>query len=214
MRSRYWPKPRLHAVILAAARRWADDSAAVAPGLAPEVALTARAFVALAQDEPDQAGRDAHDALEIAAQRDICVSLTPGMPRAPGGRRQQPSVCDVPPWCRRGHPDKYWEVRFPVYQAGCDATVATVRDALGPTDFEIAWIDGAALSTEEAIAYAQCGRGERKRPTSGWESLTPAELDVVRLASAGLGRYGSPQGFSSHHVPCRRISRTCTPSSG
>jgi DNA-binding CsgD family transcriptional regulator len=29
-------------------------------------------------------------------------------------------------------------------------------------------------------------RGERKRPSSGWESLTPTEVDVVRLAAQGL----------------------------
>ena len=46
---------------------------------------------------------------------------------------------------------------------------------------------GLALSTDEAIAYAQRGRGERKRPSSGWDSLTPTELDVVRLVSEGLG---------------------------
>jgi DNA-binding CsgD family transcriptional regulator len=46
---------------------------------------------------------------------------------------------------------------------------------------------GAALPTAEAIAYAQRGRGERKRPSSGWASLTPTELDVVRLVSEGLG---------------------------
>ena len=32
----------------------------------------------------------------------------------------------------------------------------------------------------------QRGRGERKRPTSGWASLTPSERDVVRLVSEGL----------------------------
>ena len=42
------------------------------------------------------------------------------------------------------------------------------------------------MSTEEAIAYAQRGRGERKRPTSGWGSLTPAELEVVQLVGEGL----------------------------
>jgi DNA-binding CsgD family transcriptional regulator len=46
---------------------------------------------------------------------------------------------------------------------------------------------GAALSTEEAIAYVQRGRGERKRPISGWGSLTPMENDVVRLVREGLG---------------------------
>src|SRR5690242_12520405 len=53
-------------------------------------------------------------------------------------------------------------------------------------EFQAAWDEGAALSTEEAIAYAQRGRGERKRPSSGWASLTPTELDVVRLVSEGL----------------------------
>jgi hypothetical protein len=30
------------------------------------------------------------------------------------------------------------------------------------------------------------GRGQRKRPASGWASLTPTERDVVRLVSEGL----------------------------
>ena len=29
-------------------------------------------------------------------------------------------------------------------------------------------------------------RGERKRPSRGWDSLTPTELEVVRHAAAGL----------------------------
>lgn len=40
---------------------------------------------------------------------------------------------------------------------------------------------------EEAISYTQRGRGERKRASSGWESLTPAELDVVGFVKEGLG---------------------------
>lgn len=45
---------------------------------------------------------------------------------------------------------------------------------------------GESLSIAEAIAYAQRGRGERKRPATGWESLTPAELNVVNLVCEGL----------------------------
>ena len=65
------------------------------------------------------------------------------------------------------------EVRLPIYQAGYDASVESLRNAMGDKDFEAAWDEGAALSTTEAIAYAQRGRGERKRPSSGWASLTP-----------------------------------------
>jgi DNA-binding CsgD family transcriptional regulator len=67
------------------------------------------------------------------------------------------------------------------------------------------WAEGAALSTEEAIAYAQRGRGERKRPASGWASLTPAELDVVRLVKEGLANkeiatrlFVSPRTVQTH----------------
>ena len=39
---------------------------------------------------------------------------------------------------------------------------------------------------ERAIAYARRGRGEGKQPSDGLASLTPAELDVIRLVSEGL----------------------------
>jgi DNA-binding CsgD family transcriptional regulator len=77
-------------------------------------------------------------------------------------------------------------VRFTIYAADYDANVTLLRNALGEAEFDKAWAGGAALSAEEALAYAQRGRGERKRPASGWESLTPTEQDVVRLVSEGL----------------------------
>jgi DNA-binding CsgD family transcriptional regulator len=64
--------------------------------------------------------------------------------------------------------------------------VSALRDALGEKDFESARAEGAGLSTDQAIAYAQRRRGERKRPASGWASLTPTERDVVGLVSEGL----------------------------
>ena len=57
---------------------------------------------------------------------------------------------------------------------------------MGEDDFDGAWAEGAALSIDQAIAYVQRGRGQRKRPASGWASLTPTELDVVQLVSEGL----------------------------
>lgn len=67
------------------------------------------------------------------------------------------------------------------------------------------WAEGAALSTDEAIAYARRHRGERKRPSSGWASLTPTERDVVRLVSEGLANndiatrlFVSPRTVQTH----------------
>ena len=96
-------------------------------------------------------------------------------------------------------------VRFKIYDIGYEALVAVLRDAMGDKDFDSAWAEGAALSAEEAIAYAQRGRGQRKPPTSGWASLTPAERDVVRLVSEGLANndiatrlFVSPRTVQSH----------------
>ena len=96
-------------------------------------------------------------------------------------------------------------VRFKVYDAGYEASVMALRNAMGEADFDSAWAEGAALSTEEAVAYAQRGRGQRKRPTSGWASLTPTELDVVRLVSEGLSNndaaarlFVSPRTVQTH----------------
>jgi len=79
------------------------------------------------------------------------------------------------------------DVRFKIYDAGYEASVAALRDALGEREFESAWADDAVLSIDEAIAYPRRGRGERKRPASGWPSLTPTARDVIRLVSEGLG---------------------------
>jgi DNA-binding CsgD family transcriptional regulator len=97
------------------------------------------------------------------------------------------------------------EVRFQILDADHEPSVAMLREALGDTGFENAWAEGAALSTDEAIAYAQRGRGERKRPASGQASLTPAERDVVRLVSEDLGNkdvaarlFVSPRTVQTH----------------
>jgi len=76
---------------------------------------------------------------------------------------------------------------------------------MGEEGFEAAWAEGAALSIEEAIAYAQRGRGERTRASTGWASLTRAELDVAKLISEGLGNkdvaarlFVSPRTVQAH----------------
>jgi DNA-binding CsgD family transcriptional regulator len=57
---------------------------------------------------------------------------------------------------------------------------------LGEDDFAAAWSEGEALTIDEAVAYASRARSERKRPSSGWDALTPMEVRVVALAAEGL----------------------------
>ena len=58
--------------------------------------------------------------------------------------------------------------------------------ALGGDGYQRARADGAAMSEDEVVAYAVRGRGERKRPSFGWASLTPTESDVVGLVAEGM----------------------------
>jgi predicted ATPase/class 3 adenylate cyclase/DNA-binding CsgD family transcriptional regulator len=190
-----------------AARRWADEAVTTTTGFWLMLALTTRARVAIAQGEPDQAERDAHDALAIAASMQSyldtsdtleCLAALAG---DGGSHREAARLFGAAHAIRQ----RIGAVRFKIWDAGYEASAAAVRDALGDKDFEAAWAEGAALSTEEAIAYAQRGRGERKRPTSGWASLTPAELDVVRLVSEGLANndigtrlFVSPRTVQTH----------------
>jgi predicted ATPase/class 3 adenylate cyclase/DNA-binding CsgD family transcriptional regulator len=46
--------------------------------------------------------------------------------------------------------------------------------------------EGGAMAWPAAVAYAQRTRGARKRPSFGWQSLTPTEAEVVALAATGL----------------------------
>lgn len=59
----------------------------------------------------------------------------------------------------------------------------------GAVDLEVppeAFEQGRSMSLEDAVAYAARMRGPRRRPDSGWESLTPTERSVVDLAVQGL----------------------------
>jgi predicted ATPase/class 3 adenylate cyclase/DNA-binding CsgD family transcriptional regulator len=192
---------------LTVARRLADDAVAATSGFHLSLALTTRAGVALAQGEPEQAGRDAHDALVSSAgvgayaavpeTLECLAALTLGT----GNHREATRLFGAAAAIRQ----RGGLVRFKTFDAFFQFPVAALREEMGEQDFASAWAEGATMSTEAAIAYAQRRHGERKRPSSGWASLTPTEHDVVRLVSEGLANndiatrlFVSPRTVQTH----------------
>jgi predicted ATPase/class 3 adenylate cyclase/DNA-binding CsgD family transcriptional regulator len=170
------------------AGRWADQQVAVSSGWHLARALTTRARIAIAKGEPEQAERDAQKALACAAEcqahlavPDILECL--GRLAADGlSHRDAARFFGAASEIR----ERIGAVRYKIHDADYEQTVTVVRDAMGEQSFDSAWAEGTGLSLDAAIAYARRGRGERKRPTSGWASLTPTERDVVRLVADGL----------------------------
>ena len=145
---------------LTAARTWADRAISETMGFHRMRALAARARIASKQGEPDQAERDAHDALTLGADihahlpiPDILECLAE-LAHDAGSSAEAARLFGAADAAR----ERMGVVRFKIYDADYQASVAAVRDALGEQDFDCGWADGAALSTAEAIAYAQRGR--------------------------------------------------------
>jgi predicted ATPase/DNA-binding CsgD family transcriptional regulator len=74
---------------------------------------------------------------------------------------------------------------FPMFRERTERNLASAGAALGDESLERARQDGARLSLQQAVAYAQRGRGQHADATYGWASLSPVERQVAELASQG-----------------------------
>ena len=81
---------------------------------------------------------------------------------------------------------RYLAPGFTANRQAAARAASQARHALGDDRFTQAWDEGQALTLDDAVAYAARKGGGRKRPATGWASLTPAELEVVRLVGEGL----------------------------
>jgi DNA-binding CsgD family transcriptional regulator len=81
---------------------------------------------------------------------------------------------------------RYLTPGFTAHRRAADRATRQAREILGDDRFAQAWERGEALTLDQAVAYAARRGGGRKRPASGWASLTPTELEVAGLVAAGL----------------------------
>lgn len=173
---------------LAAARRWADDVVSATRGWSLAAALLTRARVKIAHGEFDAAERDAYEGLDMARrlQGGLLVPIALDCLATTAAEDDNLLLATRLFGSADAAYRRMGMVRFKVLEAEDEARIAGLREALGDNEFDAAWAEGEALSNADVIAYALRGRGERKRASSGWSSLTRAELDVVRLISEGL----------------------------
>jgi predicted ATPase/DNA-binding CsgD family transcriptional regulator len=83
-------------------------------------------------------------------------------------------------------PLRYLAPGFTANRAAAAEAASQARRILGEGRFTQSWDQGNGLTLDDAVTYATRKGGGRKRPATGWASLTPAEREVVRLVGEGL----------------------------
>jgi predicted ATPase/class 3 adenylate cyclase/DNA-binding CsgD family transcriptional regulator len=192
---------------LAVAERWAHGASSGAHASWRAVDLSVRARVNVATGNKAPGANDAYEAIAAAASSGAHLYTADTLECLAGLAYEAESDSEATRLLGAAHAirQRMELVRLKAFDGDHQELVAKLRSSMGESDFDTAWAEGAALSTDEAIAYAQRGRGERRRPSSGWESLTRTELDVVRLVGDGLPNkdiatrlFVSPRTVQSH----------------
>jgi predicted ATPase/DNA-binding CsgD family transcriptional regulator len=190
--------PRLGAALAASGRPGEaatvlDRAVAVAlrlglPGSLAE-AYTEQADLAAA--DPDGHARAVdlqHAALTIRVDHQLRAALPDSLEAlARQGSAIQPTLDDVRIlYAAQSARTRMGLHRSPQQQRRFEATAEKLHQAVDLPGFDEAAAAGAQLTLDEAVAYARRTRGRRGRPSTGWGSLTPTELEVVRLVADGL----------------------------
>ncbi|PZS26225.1 MAG: hypothetical protein DLM61_18775 [Pseudonocardiales bacterium] len=144
--------------------------------------------LALATGEAKEAERYVHDALGRLAAKDFTIDIPECLDIFAAVAATQESFEEAARLfgAAAAARERLGIVRFPPEPEFWISLEHATREALGLDGYQATFAAGAALGTDEAVAYVCRARGERKRPSMGWDSLTPTELEIVRHTAAGL----------------------------
>lgn len=147
-----------------------------------------RAAIALIEGQPLDAERIAHDGLGPVAEQGIpletfeLLEVLAQVAALTGAPEEAARIAGAVAAIRARHGIN---VRLAWHADRFDEAIRSVRAVLGDDAFDQAFAEGGRLTVSEAVAYVQRTRGERKRPSFGWEGLTPTEVEVVGHVTAG-----------------------------
>jgi DNA-binding CsgD family transcriptional regulator len=148
-------------------------------------AMLELARVAAARDEFAAAEAVIHEAIELALPggvRPMIAEALAALAVVAGGLESYEEAARLLGASDRALADLDGRIRWKHEQAAMDELHTLLDDRVGPEPHA----EGRELSLENAVGWARRARGQRKRPSGGWESLTPTELHVVELACEGL----------------------------
>jgi DNA-binding CsgD family transcriptional regulator/tetratricopeptide (TPR) repeat protein len=148
----------------------------------------ALAVPALARGEWSEAERLAHRSLAIAAEHELAGAVSPALDvlaTAAAGLESFEEAARILGAAERSR-QEVGRIRWGGEQATVEALADRLRGELGASAFAEALAQGKEIGTDQALAWLSRTRGSRKRPSGGWESLTPTELQAVGFAAEGL----------------------------
>ncbi|WP_320670052.1 helix-turn-helix transcriptional regulator [Patulibacter defluvii] len=181
--------------LAAAERRTGDVEAAAATAARAVAVARERGMIAVLADALDEQARQAdagdaalalhHEALALRVDHGLRPAAVVSLERLAAQPDADPAVAARLLAAATAVREREGWPRPPADREPVDRRAAALDRALGE-EAAAARAAGAALTLDEAVAYARRARGRRRRPEQGWGSLTPTEVEVVRLAVDGL----------------------------
>jgi len=178
----------LGAARVAAGEALAEVESHLYAGLARGPVELALACVTRAEGDPVTAEQIGHRALGTLAEAGLVLQQVEALELLAGLAVEQGSPAEAARLLAAATTART-DLEFPVapaQEARRAADLDLVRAALSADELAAAETEGSAMTLAEASSYAARGRGPRRRPATGWHSLTPTEAEVVALVAEGL----------------------------